>query len=60
MNWKFWQKKQVTDETEIRVSNASATYSGGLGINTEVYVRAQSTEKALELYDKLKRREKSR
>jgi len=52
MNWKFWKKDDEKDETTIKVT----TTTGGTG--KEIYVCAQTSDKAIELYDKLKEREK--
>ena len=58
MKWKFWQKeKDNKNETTIEVKNIVATSTTGL--DSTIFVKAQSPEKALELYDKLKERNKA-
>ena len=57
MKWQFWKKDNSSkDETVIEVKNVVATNS--TGCDTTIYVKAQSIDKALELYDKLKERQK--
>jgi hypothetical protein len=46
VNLKFW-KKPVSDETEISVTEATLKGS------KHVYVKAQTTDKAYDLYQKL-------
>ena len=53
MKLKFWQKDNEKDETTIKVT----TGVGPGAVNTEIYVNAQTSEKALELYKKLKKEE---
>jgi len=48
MKWRFW-KRQSTDKTILQVSESTLT-SGKV-----VYVEAQSSEKALELMEKLRK-----
>ena len=51
MGWKFWKKDDKdTDETTIKVT----TGVGPGAVNTEIYVNAQTSKKALKLYKKLK------
>jgi hypothetical protein len=45
MIWKFW-KKEENDETTIKVTK--------FHLGTEIYVNAQSSKKALDLYNKIK------
>lgn len=52
MNWKFWKKAKDTDETTIKVTTGAGT------ISTEIYVCAQTSDKALELYRELDGKEK--
>ena len=51
MTWKFWKKKP-SDETEISVTDAT------LQTQKSIYVKAQTADKALELYEKLREKEK--
>ncbi len=57
-DWKFWKKdNSQKDETELTFKRESST--GGCA-ETEYYsVKAQTSDKALELYDKLREREKN-
>jgi len=55
LKWKFWQKDASKDETVIQVTNTVAT--GGTGSHKDIYVKAQTSQKALELYDELEKRE---
>ena len=50
MNWKFWKKgdDEQKDETTIKVS------TGVPALRTEIYVCAQTADKAYELYKKLR------
>jgi len=50
MNWKFWKQKPF-DETTIQVDHIEQRTDGGT--NETIYVKAQTSEKALELYKKL-------
>lgn len=52
MNWKFWQRKEETDKTEITVSESRPA------LTRQIYVSAQTSEKAYELYKKLKKAQK--
>jgi len=48
MNWKFWKKDDSEkDETTIKVTTAPGS--------KEIYVCAQTSEKALTLYKKLEK-----
>jgi len=47
MNLKFWKRKQKTDETIIQIQ----AHDGGV---KEIYVKAQTSDKALELFKKLR------
>jgi hypothetical protein len=58
LNWKFWKKEDTKDETVIEVKDVLATTS--TGIDKSIYVKAQSPEKALDLYHKLKEEVKKR
>ena len=56
MNLKFWKKTQKeTNETAIQVNNVIQLTDQAK--DNTIYVKAQSPEKALELYDKLKERQ---
>lgn len=46
MKWKFWEKP-AEDQTEISITAKEG------GIN-QIYVKAQTSEKALELFKKLR------
>lgn len=49
MKWKFWKKNEDdNDTTTIQVS----TSTGGTG--RAIYIHAQTSDKALDLYKKLK------
>jgi len=48
MKWKFWKKNSDKDETSIQVTVATP------GAHHQIYISAQTSEKALELYKKLK------
>lgn len=52
MKWKFWKKSEEKDETTIRVTDATAIPASAH--TREIYVNAQTSEKALELYEKLR------
>jgi len=56
MKLRFWQKDATKDETIIEVKDISSTNS--IFIDSTIYVKAQTNEKALELYDKLEERKK--
>jgi len=54
MDWKFWKKKdEEKDETTIKVT----TGVGPGTVTKEIYVNAQTEEKAFKLYKKLKKGE---
>lgn len=57
MNLKFWKKPDSPkDETELCVKTEVST--GGTAATKYFYVKAQTNDKALILFDKLKEREK--
>jgi len=51
MNWRFWKKEQTKDETEISITIAN------LSSSQQIYVKAQTSDKAFDLYNKLKKEE---
>lgn len=58
MKLKFWKKDDKSkDETVIQVT-ISNLVSGTTGHSTDIYVKSQTSEKALDLFDKLKERTK--
>jgi len=55
MNWKFWKKDSDSkDETVLQVTDTVST--SGLYHHLDIYVKAQTNEKALNLFDELKKR----
>ena len=58
MNWKFWKKlDSQKDETELSFKRETST--GGTAATEFYYVKAQTSEKALDLYEKLREKEKN-
>ncbi len=52
MKWKFWKREQAKDETVLQIVDAISTTS--LSTHKDYYVKAQTSEKALELIKKLR------
>ena len=52
MRWRFW-KKPSTDETILEI------HEGSLTSTRTLYVKAQSSDKALELMEKLREKAKT-
>ena len=57
MKWKFWRKGN-NDETTLEVKDIQST--SNLYIASSVYVKAQTRQKALELYTELQERKKEK
>ena len=57
MKWKFWRKGN-NDETTLEVKDIQST--SNLYIDSSVYVKAQTRQKALELYTELQERKKEK
>ena len=51
MTWKFWKRKP-SDETTISVTESNMKH------HKEIYVKAQTADKAFTLYEQLKEKEK--